>query len=113
MNHYQNEAARTLILEPDKWPSGQEMMLLWCALGLTGEAGEVAELIKKGVLHQHGIDRQKLREELGDVLWYLAGLATLLDIDFQDVANANLDKLHARYPHGWDAERSKNRGPDD
>lgn len=43
------------------------MMLIWTAIGLVGEAGEVAELVKKGVFHRHGIDKEKLKNELGDV----------------------------------------------
>lgn len=48
-------------------------------------------------------------EELGDVLWYCAELAVGLGVTLEDVAAANIDKLRARYPQGFDAERSRNR----
>lgn len=80
------------------------------ALGLGGECGEVLELVKKGKFHGHGIDTDAMRNELGDVLWYLTALADTIGLDLADVAQANLDKLRARYPDGFDPERSKNHG---
>ena len=79
------------------------------ALGLCGEAGEVAELLKKHLYHGHPLDREKLRNELGDVLWYVATLASDLGIPLSDVASANVDKLRRRYPEGFSVERSVNR----
>lgn len=106
---YQEEAARTLIKEPGFEVPGEEQMLNWCALGLAGETGEVVEHIKKGVFHQHGIDRERLGKELGDVLWYVAGLCSTLDLNLGDVMQANIDKLHLRYPGGFSSEDSKAR----
>jgi len=80
------------------------------ALGLCGEAGEVAELLKKHLYHGHPLDREKLRNELGDVLWYVATLASDLGIPLSDVASGNVDKLRRRYPEGFSVERSVNRG---
>ncbi|MEL6177405.1 MAG: nucleoside triphosphate pyrophosphohydrolase family protein [Myxococcota bacterium] len=79
------------------------------ALGLAGEAGEAADLIKKHLFHDHPLDRDKLRDELGDVLWYVATLARTLDLDLAQVAQRNIDKLRIRYPEGFSAERSRNR----
>lgn len=70
-------------------------------LGVTGEAGEVADLIKKHVGHGHPLDVEKLKLELGDVLWYVAGLATVLGLSLDDVAAANIAKLTKRYPNGF------------
>lgn len=73
--------------------------LYYCGLGLAGEAGEVAEKIKKkardGVL-----DVDALRLELGDVLYYLARIATETGIRFSDVAFANIEKLEGRKERG-------------
>lgn len=77
---YQRLAARTLIDKPDFDIRPEEEMLVWNALGLAGEAGEVADHIKKAVYHQQGIDREHLRKEIGDVCWYLAALCTKLDL---------------------------------
>lgn len=108
-NEYQALAARTLIDEPGFKISGNDMMIIWNALGLAGESGEVVDHIKKGILHQHGIDKAKVTEELGDVLWYVAGLCTKLGIPLEDVMIGNIDKLTRRYPNGYSAEDSRNR----
>lgn len=108
-NDYQKLAARTLIDRPDFVLSDGDTMLLWNALGLAGEAGEVAELVKKGILHQHGLDHDRLKKELGDVLWYAAALCTRLGLDMGAVMQANIDKLYERYPDGFSAKDSQKR----
>jgi NTP pyrophosphatase (non-canonical NTP hydrolase) len=74
--------------------------LLYPTLGLCGEAGEVAEKIKKMVRDDAGVlsaeRRAALSKELGDVLWYLAQLATEAGLDLDEVARTNLDKLLSR-----------------
>ena len=82
-------------------------------LGVAGEAGEVAEVIKKHVGHGHELDRDKLTKELGDVLWYVAGLAHLFDIPLSTVAQVNIAKLRKRYPEGFSHDASRNRVDDD
>jgi NTP pyrophosphatase (non-canonical NTP hydrolase) len=106
---YQESSARTLIPEPDHAISGHDMMLVWCATGLIGEAGEVADYIKKGVFHQHDISPEKLKDELGDVMWYIASLCTLAGIDLGDVMEENVKKLEARYPNGYNSFDSIHR----
>ena len=108
-NDSQKLAARTLIERPGFELSDADIMLVWNALGLAGEAGEVAELVKKGILHQHGLDRERLKKELGDVLWYAAALCTRLDLDMGAVMQANIDKLLERYPEGFSATDSRRR----
>jgi NTP pyrophosphatase (non-canonical NTP hydrolase) len=74
--------------------------LLYPTLGLCGEAGEVAEKIKKMVRDDAGVlspeRREALAKELGDVLWYVAQLATEAGLDLDAVAAGNLDKLMSR-----------------
>ena len=70
-------------------------------LGLSGEAGEVAELLKKHIGHGIELDREKLCKELGDVLWYLAAVADSSGIPLEEVAEANVAKLRERYPDGF------------
>lgn len=106
-DEYQFEAFRTVLLEQPVLE-----MLTNAGLGLTGEAGEVADLIKKVVFHAKPLDsetRLKLQEELGDVLWYIAQACYALDIDMQDVANHNNAKLRARFPNGYDHADAKRR----
>src|SRR5690242_2459396 len=97
-NQYQKLAARTLVDRPDREISDHEMMIVWDALGLAGEAGEVANHVKKGVLHGHGLDLEKLKSEIGDTLWYAAALCTTLGLDLSEIMQANIKKLEVRYP---------------
>jgi len=93
---YQDCAATTATWAADQQP------LLYTALGLVGEAGEVANKVKKVLRGDY--DRDALREmlagELGDVLWYLTMLARELDLDLSAIAQANLDKLASRQARG-------------
>ena len=79
------------------------------ALGLIGESAEVSEMIKKWRFHDHPLDRAKVAEELGDVLHYLAGLCSLMNLNLEEVAAGNINKLKARYPDGFDAKKSIER----
>lgn len=108
-NEYQQEAARTLIEKPDAQYTDSEMMLLWNAIGLGGEAGEVLEIVKKGVFHRHGVDDTRLRKECGDCLWYIAAILSKKGWKLEDVMLENIAKLKARYPEGYSSERSINR----
>lgn len=107
-NEYQEQAGRTLIDTPPEL-DGKMIMLLWNAIGVAGEAGEIAELAKKQIFHGHGLDVEKWKKEIGDVLWYLAACCTKLDITLEECMEHNIEKLKARYPDGWDASRSKVR----
>lgn len=108
-NEYQKLAARTLIERPGFDLTDKGIMTVWDAIGLAGEAGEVANLVKKGVFHRHGMDLPKVSEELGDVLWYAAALCTTLGLDMGEIMQANIDKLKQRYPDGYSSEASVNR----
>ena len=103
LNDYQQAALRTeREMEPrDRIGHG--------ALGLAGEAGECADLLKKVVYFGHDLDRDKVRAELGDVLWYLAVLADACGLTLDEVAEANVAKLRKRYGDGWDEQASKDR----
>jgi NTP pyrophosphatase (non-canonical NTP hydrolase) len=94
---YQHHVQRTMR------PRDERDKLLLCGFGLAGETGEVVDLLKKFLFNGAGIDlpREKLKEELGDVLWYLANLCTTLAITLEDVMHANLAKLHRRHPNGF------------
>ena len=79
------------------------------ALGLAGEAGEFANMIKKITAHGHSINKEKLSEELGDILWYLSEAATACGLELNIIAQMNVQKLYERYPDGFSEERSINR----
>jgi NTP pyrophosphatase (non-canonical NTP hydrolase) len=80
-----------------------------CALGAAGEAGEIADLVKKHLFHDHPLETEKLIKEAGDNLWYLAVLTHTLGVPLSDVAQGNVNKLRLRYPDGFDPQRSINR----
>lgn len=77
-----------------------QQAVLEAALGLNGEAGEVADLIKKSVFGGHPMDRDKLILELGDILWYIAEAAYGLNVSLDEIMTRNIQKLEARYPTG-------------
>lgn len=83
--------------------------LLNGALGLTGEAGEVADSIKKTIFHGHKMDYDGLVKELGDVCWYLALLCHAIDVPLEEVMIRNIEKLKKRYPEGFSESASINR----
>lgn len=83
--------------------------LLNGALGLTGEAGEVADMIKKYMFHGHLLNRGEFIKELGDCAWYLAFLCTAIDVSLEEVLIENIEKLKKRYPEGFSELASINR----
>lgn len=124
-NEYQKAALRTAsgmngqaasdwaqVLLDNGYPY-ETLLMLNGALGLSGEGGEVADMVKKHLFQGHPLDKEHMAKELGDVAWYLAiaaaGIGYGLDLIFQ----MNVDKLIARYPDGFDVKRSLHREVDD
>jgi NTP pyrophosphatase (non-canonical NTP hydrolase) len=101
---YQEDALRTY--NGDK---PRDELLVWYAMGLAGETGEVVDLLKKIIYHHHDFNRDALLKECGDVLWYMTALAKTMGADLIDVARANIEKRAKRYPDGWDIEKSKTK----
>lgn len=108
LNDYQRDALRTASPEAEG-ERGRPLNLAINGLGIAGEAGEVADLLKKHTGHGHELPRSKVEKELGDVLWYTARIADLFGLTLADVAHANRVKLEARYPNGFSHEASRNR----
>lgn len=106
MNFYRYQWLAQRTANPNSTPSAKIENGI---LGMCGEAGECADILKKYLHQGHEFDREKLVRELGDVLWYIAETASGLGISLEDVAQINLEKLRARYPDGFDPERSINR----
>ena len=84
-------------------------VLLNGVMGLCGESGEAIDIVKKHLHQGHPLDKEKLIKELGDIAWYLAETAYALDVDLDAVLEANIAKLRARYPDGFDTNKSINR----
>ena len=100
-NEYQEEASKTAI-----YP--EQYKIVYPALGLAGEAGEVAEKVKKHI-RDGVLNVDDLKKELGDVLWYLAAIASDLGLKLDDVAEANLQKLRSRKARGVISGSGDNR----
>jgi len=103
MNEYQKEAF--MLISED----GKKDMVLNGVLGLAGECGECCDIVKKVRFQGHTLDKEHLKDELGDVLWYIAETCSGLGITLEECAQYNLDKLHARYPQGFNKDKSINR----
>jgi NTP pyrophosphatase (non-canonical NTP hydrolase) len=107
LNSYQTSALSTAVY-PD-----QGANFVYPVLGLVGEAGEVADKLKKVIRDNDGIltdeVRDKVAKELGDVMWYLAVLSYELDYPLEDIAQMNLDKLASRAERGVIAGSGDNR----
>ncbi|MBP3038087.1 nucleoside triphosphate pyrophosphohydrolase family protein [Bacillaceae bacterium Marseille-Q3522] len=100
---YQQLAGRTANGKP-----GDDLLVNF-ALGITGEAGEVADIVKKYRFHGHPLNREDLIGELGDVLWYVSQIAQLAAIGLDEIAESNIAKLMKRYPNGFSEEDSLKR----
>ena len=100
-NEYQEEASKTAI-----YP--EQYKIVYPTLGLAGEAGEVAEKVKKHI-RDGVLNVDDLKKELGDVLWYLAAIASDLGLNLDEVAEANLQKLRSRQARGVISGNGDNR----
>jgi NTP pyrophosphatase (non-canonical NTP hydrolase) len=85
------------------------LRLAVAGLGITGEAGEVADIIKKHIGHGHPLNIDGLGKELGDVMWYLSEISYIIGYPLGLIAKDNIEKLKKRYPQGFSSERSINR----
>ena len=91
--------------------------LITAAFGLTAEAGEFTEVVKKIILQGKPYNEENIfhmKRELGDICWYLAQACMALDTSFDEIIEMNVDKLKARYPGGeFDVHKSENRAEGD
>lgn len=109
INEYQTAALRAA--PTDKLSASD--LLLNSALGLCGESGEVADLVKKHLFQGHDLDLDHVAKELGDISWYLAVGAYAIGLDLESIFRINKEKLEARYPDGFSTDRSLHRVKND
>ncbi|NIL29565.1 nucleoside triphosphate pyrophosphohydrolase family protein [Bacillus thuringiensis] len=115
LDQYQEAALRT-------WNTNNDFggRVLNAALGLTGEAGEVADVVKKAIFHGHGFNpahcpgeeegnTHKIALELGDILYYISIMSHEMGYTLEDIAQMNIAKLAKRYPDGFSREASQAR----
>jgi len=108
--NYPDFAARIFELENENFPTER---LLTAAVGMSAEAGEFTEIIKKIIFQGKPVNEENmfhLKRELGDIMWYVAQACIGLDISLDEVMEMNVAKLVARYPGGnFDVHYSENR----
>ena len=104
INKYQAEAARTCANI-----DGGIMDDIHMVLGMQTEAAEIADAYKKTIAYKKELDFVNVKEELGDILWYIANLCNMHGWDLRDIMQTNIDKLKARYPEKFTEENALNR----
>ena len=103
LNEYQELAARTINRSLRK-----DEVLRHALFEMCGELGEIHSIYQK-VYQGHKITVDELKKEVGDLLWGIAEFCTVNGFELEDIATMNIEKLKARYPEGFDAERSLHR----
>lgn len=104
LSEYQDAALRTAPRDVTPYHD-----LLHGALGVATEAGELLDVLKKNHAYGRGLDHANIREEIGDVLWYLALLARATGTNLDQIAATNVAKLKQRYPEKFTNELALNR----
>lgn len=103
---YLDASERTLINK------GKDMNLLHAAMGISTEAGELMDAFKRKMFYGKELDVVNLKEEMGDIMWYMAILMRELDLDFHEILQLNIDKLCARFPDKFTEFDALNRNLD-
>lgn len=91
-----------------KFDNKEKEILTW-GLGIAGEAGDVAGCIKKTFSHDND-QKEGIRENIGDTLWYMAMICNFFDWDMQEILEDNVKKLQKRYPDGFTTEKAGRHG---
>lgn len=83
--------------------------ILHAGLGIATESGELLDAIKRYAFYGNELDIYNLKEELGDLCWYMSLMLAELDLEWEEVWEANIEKLKIRYPEGFTEEKALNR----
>ena len=100
---YQVAAARTINKNLSIFDIGQHAIY-----GMCSEVGELQGMYQK-MFQGHPFDEEHAKKEIGDLLWFIAEYATIHDRSLEEIAGKNIEKLLARYPDGFDPEKSLHR----
>lgn len=99
----------TKLMDDWIWVEADLGGIICASLGLSGEVGELNDMVKKWIFHEEEMDWTHLKKELGDVLWYVALMCSSIGWELDDVMKMNIEKLEERYPEGFDPKRSAHR----
>jgi NTP pyrophosphatase (non-canonical NTP hydrolase) len=104
IQEYQKKAARTNA-------DCGELLLdnIHMVLGLQTEASEIADVFKKNIAYKKEIDFVNVKEEIGDIMWYIANMCNINGWDLREILDTNIQKLQARYPEKFTTENALNR----
>lgn len=83
--------------------------LLHMALGMQTESAEISDILKKKLAYNKDIDWINLKEEIGDLMWYIMNLCTFNNFDLEEILQTNINKLRARFPEKFTEEKALNR----
>ena len=115
-NEYQNLAMRTndgkctvRLIDACMYTGIDVGGMINASYGLSGEVGELNDMIKKAIFHKHQLNVEHVKKELGDILWYVAMMCHSFGIDLDEVMQMNIDKLKERYPNGFSEYDSQHR----
>ena len=106
LNEYVEQSART---ESSAFHPSVSPSTLHGAIGLSGEAGEILDCLKKTMFYGRQLDIENLREEIGDTMWYIACICRSESFDLEEILQENIDKLKLRYPEKFTTEHSIKR----
>lgn len=87
--------------------------IVMATMGLSGEVGELNDMIKKWIFHKSDMDITHAKKELGDIMWYIACMAESFGWSLDEIMRMNIDKLKARYPDGFNIDRANHRNESD
>lgn len=93
-------------LAPDRIDVGG---IINASFGLSGETGELNDILKKWMFHGHELEEEKVKKELGDIMWYVAMMCESFGFKMEEIMQLNIDKLKARYPEGFSEYDSQHR----
>jgi NTP pyrophosphatase (non-canonical NTP hydrolase) len=102
-NEYLIQSERTLVQK------GKDLNLLHGAIGISTEAGEILDAFKRHIYYGKELDVVNIKEEIGDIMWYVAILCRELNLNMEDILQTNIDKLKARYPDKFSETHALNR----
>ena len=100
---YIEQSERTLVQK------GKDLNLLHGAIGISTEAGEILDAFKRHIYYGKELDVVNVKEEIGDIMWYVAILCRELNLEMGDILQTNIDKLKARYPDKFSEHYAINR----
>lgn len=109
---YPGVARRVTGADDTVFPRQKQLDLLHASMGLSTEAAEFTDALKKHIFYGKELDETNLKEEISDILWYCAIALEALGTDFESVMQTNIDKLSARYPDKFTEESAINRDLD-